>query len=119
MHTFETIAEIATFYYNNFYEFLRFDEHTAEYKGVTYKLEFAPDAPVPVLKLSYFDDDIEHILLCIVDFGLLINSDSTEDDVPSVFEYADIIKENLFGLCLYDLAKFNSVFNRFSEEMGC
>lgn len=113
MHDFSSLPELLSFFYNNYFHFLRFDDHTVDYNGTTYKMDFAEDAPVPILKLTYFTDDgEERILLCIVDFGLLVNSERSEDDRPSIHEYVDIMSEGLFDLSIFDVAKFNDIFLR-------
>ncbi|AQW89008.1 hypothetical protein FDH34_gp437 [Serratia phage BF] len=121
MHHFASLDEIASFFYNNYYQFFRYDDKTIDYGGVTYMMEFAESSPVPVLKLSYInpDDDTEQVLLCVVDFGLVIHSERSVDNRPDIFEYVDIIKEELFGLNLFDLAKFNTIFERYKNDMGC
>ncbi|SOK58755.1 hypothetical protein [Yersinia phage fHe-Yen9-04] len=120
MHHFESLDEIASFYYNNYYHFLRYDDNSIRYDGITYKMEYANIAPVPVLKFSYIDDDNEEqILLCIVDFGLIVNSENSVDNHPDIFEYVDIIKEELFGLNLFDIARFNYIFEKYKKDKGC
>lgn len=119
MHHFTCVGEIAEFFYDNYYHFLRFEDHTVDYNGITYKMEFPENVPVPILKLSYYTDDgTENVLLCVVDFGLLINSDRSQDDHPEIVEYVDIMAEGLFGLTLLDIAKFNHIFLKAQKDLG-
>lgn len=119
MHHFQSVGEIADFYYNNYYHFLRFEDRTVDYNGVTYKMDLHHGSPVPILKLTYFNDDgDECVLLCVVDFGLLINSERTEGDHPELVEYVEILRDGLFELTLLDVAKFNDVFLRARNDLG-
>ncbi len=118
MHHFNSLKEIAKFFDINYCHFLRYDDHTIEYNGITYLMELDETAPVPLVKLGYFDDEGDlNLLLCIVDFGLLINTDMTEDDKPAIYEYVDIIKNDLFDLGLYDIARFNFILHRAKKDM--
>ncbi len=118
MHHFNSLKEIAQFFDKNYYHFLRYEDHTIEYNGITYLMELDEDAPVPLVKIGYFDDEGDlNLLLCVVDFGLLINTDITDDERPDIYEYCTIIRDELFDLNLYDLARFNFVLERAKKDM--
>lgn len=118
MHHFDSLKDIAKFFDKNYYEFLRYDEHTLVHDGVTYILELDHSAPVPLVKIGYFDDEDDlNLLLCVVDFGLLINTDISSDDKPDIYEYCTIVKDEMFNLSLYDLARFNYILERAKKDM--
>lgn len=119
MHHFNDLKEIAEFFDKNYYHFLRYDDHTIDYDGVTYLMELDESAPVPLVKLGYFDDEGSlNLLLCIVDFGLLVNTDMTDEDKPDLYEYFEIITEELFDLGLYDIARYNYILHRAKKDMA-
>lgn len=119
MHHFNSLKEIAQFFDKNYYHFLRYEDHTIEYNGITYLMELDEDAPVPLVKIGYFDDEGNlNLLLCVVDFGLLINTDLSDDESPDIYEYCTIIRDELFDLNLYDLARFNFILERAKNDMG-
>jgi hypothetical protein len=119
MHQFNSLREVAQFFDQNYNHFLRYDDHTLDYNGVTYLMELDETAPVPLVRVGYFDDDGDlSLLLCIVDFGLLINTDvENEGDKPEIYEYLTILDEQLFDLNIYDLARFNYILKRAVKDM--
>lgn len=119
MHAFGSLREVAQFFDKNYYHFLRYDDRTLDYNGVTYLLELDHTAPVPLVKVGYFDDEGDlNLLLCIVDFGLLINTDiESQGDTPEIYEYLQIMREDLFDLNIYDLARFNYILTRAVKDM--
>lgn len=120
MHHFESLREVAKFFDQNYNHFLRYDDHTLDYNGVTYLMELDETAPVPLVRVGYYDDDGElSLLLCIVDFGLLINTDASQEDSdkPEIYEYLTILNEELFDLNIYDLARFNYILKRAVKDM--
>lgn len=119
MHHFTSLNEIASFFYDNYYHFLRYDDRTVEYDGITYIMDFTKNSLVPVLKLSYIDTELkaEKVLLCVIAFGLVVNTSDSENSTD-IFEYVDIIKEDLFGLNLFDLVKFNTIFERYKSDIN-
>lgn len=119
MHQFNSLREVAQFFDQNYNHFLRYDDHTLDYNGVTYLMELDETAPVPLVRVGYFDDEGDlSLLLCIVDFGLLINTDvANEGDKPEIYEYLTILDEQLFDLNIYDLARFNYILKRAVKDM--
>lgn len=113
---FSTVGEIASFYDKHYFEFTRFCDGEFAHDGCTYKMEFVESSIVPVLKLSYINDDTEYVLLCVTDLGLAIRSNLSDDsDKPELVDYGDILSEYLFGLSVLDLARFNSIFQKYKK----
>jgi hypothetical protein len=114
-----SLKEIAKFFDTNYHHFLRFEDGTIEYNGTTYVMYFAEDAPVPVLRLGYYDDEGElNVLVCIIDFGILLNLDDSGEEKLSIVEYRDIVKEEKFGLTFYDCCRLNYILTRAVKDLG-
>lgn len=119
MNELNSLKDIAKFFDTNYHHFLRYEDGTIDYNGTTYIMYFAEDAPVPLLRLGYFDEEDDlHILVCVVDFGLLLNLDDSGADKLSIVEYRDIVKEERFGLSFYDCCRFNYILTRAVKDMG-
>jgi len=119
MNELNSLKDIAKFFDTNYHHFLRYEDGTIDYNGTTYIMYFAEDAPVPLLRLGYFDEEDDlHILVCVVDFGLLLNLDDSGEDKLSIVEYRDIVKEERFGLSFYDCCRFNYILTRAVKDMG-
>ena len=119
MNEFNSLKEIAKFFDMNYIHFLRYEDHTVDYNGTTYLLEPSPDAPVPMVRIGYFDDEGDlHLLMAIAELGIVIAQEGENgEDKLQLFEYVDIIHNELFGLSFYDLARFNYILKRAVRDM--
>lgn len=114
---FNTIEEVIRFFYKNYNIFLRYEDGTTDYNGTTYKIEMVGPDGSPVLKLSYFTDEgNERVIFGIFEFGMVITTGRTDDGTPEIIDYVDILKEGLFGLTIYDLAKMNFLHKQFKNS---